>query len=66
MITTERKIDTKQAMTRSTYTTDCFRKVKDEDGTVRVARLVQERQAGANLQIVESMNAVFHRGARIA
>jgi len=62
-----REIDTRQAMTRVSYTTDCFRKVVDKDtGVTVVKRWVEERVAGANLQVVKSMNAVFHNGARIA
>ena len=61
------EIQTRQVMTRTSYTTDCFRKVTDpESGVVSVKRWVEERLAGANLQLVESMNAVFHNGARIA
>ena len=61
------KIDTKQVLTRTNYTTDCLRKVKDpETGVVEVKRWVEQRVAGANLQIIESLKAVFHNGARIA
>ncbi len=68
MQTEEKKIDTQQVMTRSTYETDCMRKVKDtETGVVEVKRWVEQRQAGANLQVVDSgKGGVFHRGARIA
>ena len=31
-----------QAQTASTYTTDCFRAVKDEDGDVLVKRWVED------------------------
>jgi len=59
--------DTRQMMTRSTHTVDCFRKIKDaETGVTEVKRWQEDRQVGANLQLVPSMNAVFHNGARIA
>lgn len=53
-----------QAQTASTYTTDCFRAVKDEDGDVLVKRWVEERQVAVTL--VTHEGGVFHRGARIA
>ena len=60
-------VDTKQVMTRRTYETDCFRKVTDpETGIVSVKRWVEQRLAGANLQVVREMGAVFHNGAKIA
>jgi hypothetical protein len=55
----------KQVPTRSTYTTDCFRKVQDkETGEFSVKRWVEERQVSVNLQVHEG--GVFHNGARIA
>jgi len=64
----EKKIDTQQMVTRSTYETDCFRKVKDEEtGVTSVKRWVEQRQASVNLQVVDSgKGGVFHDGARIA
>ena len=68
MKTEERKIDTQQVMTRSTYDTDCMRKVvNQETGVTEVKRWCEARQAGANLQVVDSgKGGVFHNGARIA
>ena len=61
------EIDTRQVMTTVTYTTDCMRKVIDEEtNKPTVKRWVEERLAGANLQLVKSMGAVFHNGGRIA
>ena len=64
----ERKIDTAQVQTTSTYETDCFRKVQDkETGVTEVKRWVEQRQVGANLQVVDGgKGGVFHNGARIA
>ena len=62
----KREIDTRQVMTSVKYTTDCMRKVRADDGTVSVKRWVEERLAGANLQLVKSVGAVFHNGGRIA
>lgn len=50
--------------TKSTYTTDCYRKIKDSDGVVTVKRWVQDMSIGANLQAVGK--SIFHNGARIA
>ena len=59
------KTDTRQAMTRSTYTVDCFRRIKDaETGEVSIKRWVEERMVGANLML--ALGGVFHNGARIA
>ena len=56
---------TKNIPTRSTYTTDCFRKVADpETGKVEVKRWVEERAASVDL--ISHEGAVFFRGARIA
>jgi hypothetical protein len=64
----EKKIDTSSVATRTTYETDCFRKVKDEEtGKTEVKRWVEQRVAGANLQVVDAgKGGVFHNGARIA
>lgn len=45
------------------YTTDCFRKVKDEDGTVRVARMVEERSVV--LTVTGEKGNRFWKGARV-
>lgn len=55
---------TKQMVARGTYTTDCLRKVQDEDGTVRVARMVEERPISVSLDVRDSK--VFWKGGRIA
>lgn len=47
---------------KSTYTTDSMRKVRDEDGTVRVARMVEERQVAVDIQRTED-GRFFFRGA---
>lgn len=65
------KIETKQVSTKSTRTTDCFRRrdVKAEDGTVskQVVRWQQDHQVMANLQVVDGgKGGIFHNGARIA
>ncbi len=67
-MTDEKKIDTQQVQTTSTYETDSFRKVTDkETGKTEVKRWVEQRQVGANLQVVDSgKGGVFHNGARIA
>ena len=67
-MTDEKKIETKQVQTTSTYETDCFRIVKDEEtGERTVKRWVEQRQAGANLQVVDNgKGGVFHNGARVA
>ena len=64
----EKKIDTSSVATRSTYETDCFRKVQDkETGVTEVKRWVEQRVAGANLQVVDAgKGGVFPNGARIA
>ena len=57
--------ETRQVMTRNTYTVDCFRKIKDaETGVVEVKRWQDERSVGANLML--ALGGVFHNGARIA
>ena len=68
MTNDERKIDTQQVQTTATHTVDCFRKIKDaETGVTEVKRWQDERQVGANLQVVDSgKGGVFHNGARIA
>jgi hypothetical protein len=58
------KVESKQVPTRTTYTTDCFRKIKQEDGTMKVVRWSEDRQAMAHLQVAKG--GVFHNGARIA
>ena len=60
--------ETQQVLTRSTYTTDCFRKIKDKEcGDIGVKRWKEDRQVGANLQVVDrGKGGVFHNGARIA
>lgn len=45
------------------YTTDCYRKVKDDDGTVRVARIVEERSVV--LTITGEKPNLFWKGARV-
>ena len=51
--------------TKSTYTTDCMRRIKDpETGEQRVARMVETRAVSVTL--VEHDKAVFFRGARVA
>lgn len=51
--------------TRSTYTTDSFRKVKDEETSkLVVKRWVEERSISVSL--VSHEGGVFHNGARIA
>lgn len=63
----QHEVETKQVTTRTTYTTDCFRKIRDEEtGVVSVKRWVEERMICVNLQIVRGLGAVFHNGARIA
>ena len=68
MTNDEKKIDTQQMTTRSTYETDCFRKVTDkETGKTEVKRWVEQRQASVNLQVVDKgKGGVFHNGARVA
>ena len=63
-----RHVDTKQMTTRSTYTTDCFRRIKDsETGETSVKRWQQDNQVSVNLQVVDKgKGGVFHNGARIA
>jgi len=52
--------------TKSKYTTDSFRKIKnDETGKVEVKRWVEERAVSVTLVSTEE-GAVFHNGARIA
>lgn len=50
----------------ATYTTDSMRKVKDEDGSIRTARMEETRQVVPTLTIDKEGGRVFHRGARIA
>jgi hypothetical protein len=65
MKTAEKNVKTTSVPTRSTYTTDCFRKVTDkETGVTEVKRWVEERQVNANLQTCDG--GVFHNGARVA
>ena len=67
MITTEKKVETKQVTTKSTRTVDSFRKIKGDDGVVEVKRWQEDRQVTANLQVVDNgKGGIFHRGARIA
>jgi hypothetical protein len=61
-----RKIETRTNPVRATYTTDCFRKVKQEDGTVKTVRWQEERQVTPTLQLDREAAAVFHNGGRIA
>lgn len=51
--------------TKSTYTTDCMRRIKDaETGEERIARMEETRAVSVTL--VEHDKKVFFRGARIA
>jgi hypothetical protein len=61
-------IETKQVSTRSTYTTDCFRKITDkETGVTETKRWQQDHQVMADLQMVDKgKGGIFHNGARIA
>lgn len=52
--------------TTSTYTTDCFRAVKDEDGDMVVKRWVEERQVAVTLNTYPEVEGVFWKGARVA
>jgi hypothetical protein len=61
-----RKIETRTNPVRATYTTDCFRKVKQEDGTEKVVRWQQDHQVTPSLQLDREAGAVFHNGGRIA
>lgn len=54
----------REVNTRSTYGANCFRKVADEDGSVRVARMQETRAISVTLTTHEG--SVFHKGARIA
>jgi hypothetical protein len=59
------KTETRYVPTRSTYTTDSFRKVQDaETGEITVKRWAEERQVTVSLQAHDGR--VFHNGARIA
>lgn len=50
---------------RSTYVTDCFRKIRDEEtGEIRVARMQETRAISVTLVTNDGM--VFSKGARIA
>lgn len=53
-----------QVNTRSTYRTDSLRRIKNEDGTTRVARMAETRAVAVTLTTHEG--GVFHRGARVA
>jgi hypothetical protein len=58
-------MDMETMNTNSTYTTDCFRKVRDEEtGQVSVKRWVEERQVAVTLTAHEG--GVFWKGARVA
>jgi hypothetical protein len=48
-----------------TYTTDCFRKIKDEDGTVRIARMVQERKVNVTITTDKATGYDYWKGARV-
>lgn len=65
----QKEIKTVQVTTKSTRTTDCFRRreVKDDEGntSVKVVRWQEDHQVNANLQLVDG-ERVFHNGARIA
>lgn len=51
--------------TRSTYTTDCMRRVIDEEtGEQKIVRFQEERGVTAELTVVDK--AVFWKGARVA
>jgi hypothetical protein len=53
--------------TKSKYTTDSFRQIKDaETGEVSVKRWVEERQVAVTLNTYEDTTGVFWKGARIA
>lgn len=52
--------------TTSKYTTDSFRKIKDEDGKTTVKRWVEERQVAVTLHTYEDIEGVFWKGARVA
>jgi hypothetical protein len=61
----QKETSTKYVPTRSTYTTDCNRRVKDEEtGVESVKRCIEERQVTVSLQVADGR--VFHNGARIA
>jgi hypothetical protein len=63
----KRNIEVRTNPIRATYTTDCFRKVRDEEtGEVSVKRWVEERQVTPTVALVLDIPAVFYRGARIA
>lgn len=51
--------------TRSTYTTDCLRRITDpETGETRIARMVETRAVSVTLTPVDGR--VFWKGARVA
>lgn len=51
--------------TRSTYTTDCMRRVQDkETGEQKIVRFQEERAVSVTLVPVDK--AVFWKGARVA
>lgn len=55
----------REVNTRSTYVTDCLRKVQDkETGEVRVARMEETRAVSVTLTVNDGR--VFWRGARVA
>lgn len=55
----------REVNTRSTYVTDCMRKVQDKDtGEVRVARMEETRAVSVTLTVNDGR--VFWRGARVA
>lgn len=49
---------------QATYPTDCFRKVKDEDGTLSVKRWAQDNQVAVTVNIKNE--SIYWKGARIA
>lgn len=48
-----------------TYTTDCFRKIKNEDGTVEVKRWVEERPVRTSIHTDPETGFKFWKGARV-